>query len=158
MMWRILIVMMTVSGAAAFGTTTASAFGHLPCAGVQTWTGDEHRCANPRESFKDCPDCPEMVVVPAGSFTMGSPEAEPGREASEGPQHLVRISKPFAVGKLAVTRAEFSGFVAASGYVAEGGCHASTAVGWKRHPSRSWRSPGLAQDGEHPVANIRLCV
>ena len=31
--------------------------------------------------FKDCPDCPEMVIVPAGSFTMGSPDSEPERQA-----------------------------------------------------------------------------
>ena len=48
------------------------------------------------ESFKDCPDCPEMVLVPAGSFTMGSPESEPKRSSSEGPQHKVTIGKPFA--------------------------------------------------------------
>ena len=49
------------------------------------------------------PGCPEMVVVPAGSFAMGSPESEPQRESYEGPQHRVTIAKPFAVGKFAVT-------------------------------------------------------
>src|SRR5258706_6668759 len=45
-------------------------------------------------SFKDCPECPEMVVVPSGSFTMGSPESEPQRSESEG-EHRVTIPKPF---------------------------------------------------------------
>src|SRR5208283_396243 len=52
------------------------------------------------ESFKDCPDCPEMVVVPAESFTMGSPEGELERESwqegTESPQHEVTIGEPFA--------------------------------------------------------------
>ena len=44
-----------------------------------------------------------MVVVPAGSFTMGSPTGEAGRFEDEGPQRDVRIAKPFAVGKFQVT-------------------------------------------------------
>ncbi|MFM9848057.1 MAG: formylglycine-generating enzyme family protein [Hyphomicrobiaceae bacterium] len=95
-----------------------------------------------------------MVVVPAGSFVMGSPESEPERETSEGPQHMVRISEPFAVGRLAVTRAEFAAFVTDTGHKEEGGCHASTASGWKPEPHRSWRSPGLVQNDGHPV----VCV
>ena len=51
-----------------------------------------------RQTFRECPGCPEMVVVPAGSFLMGSPSDEPGRQANEGPQHSVVIAKPFAVG------------------------------------------------------------
>ena len=61
-----------------------------------------------QSSFKDCAnDCPEMVVIPAGSFTMGSPEAEPGRQLTEAPQHNVTIGKPFAVSKFQVTLAEW---------------------------------------------------
>ncbi len=67
------------------------------------------------ESFKDCPECPEMVVVPAGSFVMGSPETEPERRSAEGPQHKVTIVKPFAVGRFAVTFAEWDACVAGSG-------------------------------------------
>jgi hypothetical protein len=44
-----------------------------PCAGVETQVGNETRCLKPGDSFKDCPECPEMVVVPAASFMMGSP-------------------------------------------------------------------------------------
>lgn len=40
---------------------------------------------HPGQIFRDCPDCPEMVVIPAGSFTMGSPASEPGRYDTEGP-------------------------------------------------------------------------
>ena len=39
----------------------------------------------PGAVFRDCPECPEMVVVPAGSFMMGSPSSEKGREWDEGP-------------------------------------------------------------------------
>jgi formylglycine-generating enzyme required for sulfatase activity len=44
-----------------------------------------------------------MIVVPAGSFMMGSPPTEKGREAREGPQHTVMFSKSFAVSKYVVT-------------------------------------------------------
>jgi formylglycine-generating enzyme required for sulfatase activity len=43
------------------------------CDGIETSVGPERRCLKPGDSFKDCPKCPEMVVVPAGSFIMGSP-------------------------------------------------------------------------------------
>ena len=58
----------------------------------------------PLQSFRECAkDCPEMIVVPAGSFIMGSPEHEKGRFANEGPQRKVTISRPFAVSKFLVT-------------------------------------------------------
>jgi formylglycine-generating enzyme required for sulfatase activity len=73
----------------------------------------------PGRVFRDCPDCPEMVVVPAGSFTMGSPEIEDGRDTWlkqwESPQHLATIPKPFAVGKFEVTFGEWDACVAAGG-------------------------------------------
>jgi uncharacterized caspase-like protein len=66
-------------------------------------------------AFRDCPECPEMVVVPAGEFMMGSPEGEQSRNKDESPQHKVMIGKPFAVGKFEVTFAEWDACVAAGG-------------------------------------------
>lgn len=106
------------------------------------------------QSFRDCPDCPEMVVAPAGSFTMGSPADEPGRESPESPQHVVTIGKPFAVGRFAVTRDEFEAFVKDTGHKAEGGCVIWTGHELKQDSALSWRSPGFAQTGSHPV----VCV
>ena len=57
----------------------------------------------PLDIFKECPPCPEMIVVPAGEFIMGSPENEQGSEENERPQHTVIIAKPLAVGRFAVT-------------------------------------------------------
>src|SRR5262249_1680143 len=54
------------------------------------------------DSFRDCLKCPEMVVVPAGSFDMGSPAREADRYDDEGPQRPVTIERPFAVGKFEV--------------------------------------------------------
>jgi formylglycine-generating enzyme required for sulfatase activity len=55
------------------------------------------------EVLQDCDDCPEMVVIPAGSFLMGSPEGEASRSDDEGRQHRVAIGEPLAVGKYEVT-------------------------------------------------------
>ena len=77
--------------------------------------------------FRDCPECPEMVVVPAGSFLMGSPEEEAGRDPSEGPMHRVTIGEPFAVGVYEVTFAEWDACHA------DGGCsHRPDDQGWGR--------------------------
>ena len=65
--------------------------------------------------IQDCDECPEMVVVPAGSFRMGSPPSEEGRFDNEGPMRRVTISEPFAVGKYEVTFAEWDACVSAGG-------------------------------------------
>ena len=66
-------------------------------------------------TFKDCDICPEMVVIPAGSFMMGSPADEAMRAKNEGPQHQVNFAKPFAIGKFEVTFDEWDACVAADG-------------------------------------------
>ena len=73
----------------------------------------------PRTPFKDCDVCPEMVVVPAGSFVMGSPESEEGHSADERPQHRVTIGRPFAAGKYEVTVAEWNACIADAGCAGE---------------------------------------
>jgi Caspase domain/Sulfatase-modifying factor enzyme 1 len=74
-------------------------------------------CAlKPKDVFKECDKCPEMVAVAAGSFIMGSPPNEPGRFDDEGPQHQVNIGKSFAVGKFHVTVEQFATFAAETGY------------------------------------------
>jgi formylglycine-generating enzyme required for sulfatase activity len=77
----------------------------------------EERALRPGDRFRECDVCPEMVVVPAGSFTMGSPETEESRDASEGPQRRVTVARPFAVGRFEVTFAEWDACVAAGGCV-----------------------------------------
>ncbi|NWH08210.1 MAG: formylglycine-generating enzyme family protein [Alphaproteobacteria bacterium] len=86
----------------------------------------------PGAVFRDCTDCPEMVVIRAGSFTMGSPEGEEGRTNNEGPQRYVTIAKPFAVGRFEVTFAEWDACVA------DGGCNGYRPDdnGWGRRGAR----------------------
>ncbi len=55
------------------------------------------------QEFRDCPQCPVMVVVPAGKFLMGSTASEKGRFDNEGPQHEVIVSHPFAIAKFPAT-------------------------------------------------------
>ena len=71
------------------------------------------RALEPGNSFKECAkNCPEMVVVPAGQFVMGSSTNEKGRFRNEGPRHTVTIAKPFAVSKFEVTFDEWDACVA----------------------------------------------
>lgn len=75
----------------------------------------------PGTVFKDCKDCPEMVVLPAGSFVMGAPEDEVGRQPDEGPQHTVTFAKPFAISRYQVTAGELDAYIKASGTVIKNG-------------------------------------
>lgn len=107
------------------------------------------------QRFKDCAECPEMVLVPAGQFTMGSPAEEPEREAREDPVR-VTIAAPFAIGAFAVTRGEFAAFVVATGYQVDERCWYWTGTTWEERADRSWRAPGFEQDDRHPVTCVDL--
>ena len=80
------------------------------------------------QRFRDCAECPEMVVVPAGSVLMGSPDAEEGRDEDEGPLHRVTFAAPFAVGIYEVTFDEWNACVAGGGC----GDHRLDDEGWGR--------------------------
>jgi formylglycine-generating enzyme required for sulfatase activity len=94
------------------------------------------RALQPGDSFKECDNCPEMVVVPIGSFIMGSPETEIGRGRNEGPQHLVTFTYRFAVGRFSVTFDEWDACVT------DGGCNGYSP------PDQGWGR------GRRPVINV----
>ena len=74
------------------------------------------RALQPLKSFRECAkDCPEMIVVPAGGFMMGSPRTAQEHYDDEGPQHKVKIAKPFAVSKYDVTFADWDACVSVGG-------------------------------------------
>ena len=79
--------------------------------------------------FQECPECPIMVGLPAGSFVMGSPPQESGRFKNEGPQHLVSI-KAFALGKYVITSKEFLTFLKDTGYQ-PAACNATLDMRWQ---------------------------
>jgi formylglycine-generating enzyme required for sulfatase activity len=69
------------------------------------------------DRFVDMPgQTPSMVVVPTGSFQMGAPDGEAGREDAETPQHEVNVAKGFALSRTSITVGQFRDFVRASGY------------------------------------------
>jgi formylglycine-generating enzyme required for sulfatase activity len=77
---------------------------------VQPLLPNRERALKPKDTFSECSQCPEMLVVPAGSFTMGSNVSE-----NEKPPHRVTLRQPFAVGKFEVTFDEWDACVAHRG-------------------------------------------
>ena len=113
--------------------------------------------------LRDCPQCPELVVVPAGSILVGAPDDEQLREnipapmaATERPQHPVTIAKALAVGRYEVTRAQYAAFRRAVPGDGQSGCEVFDVATrrWSLRADRSWRDPGFDQDDRHPV----VCV
>jgi formylglycine-generating enzyme required for sulfatase activity len=112
----------------------------------------DEQALKPAASFRECERCPEMVVVPAGSFMMGSPDNEKGRNSWEGPQRVVTVARPFAVGRYEVTVDQFAEFVRETGYDAGSTCWTFENGIFDGRAGRSWRNPGYAQTGAHPAA------
>ena len=99
--------------------------------------------AKPGSVFKDCPTCPELVVIPPGSFTQGRDRndvAEPVRY--EGPPHAVKIGYSFAAGKTEVTTAQYGDFIRESGYQPSPGCRLWNDR-WLNDAKSDWRGDGL---------------
>ena len=118
-----------------------------------------------RDALKDGGEGPQMVVLPTGSFRMGSPSGEAGRYSDEGPVRRVMIGSRIAMGRYEVTVGEFRRFVTASGYRTEAerntggkkGCRTlenTTRNTWDWTPGRSWL------DLEYPVKEDQpvVCV
>jgi formylglycine-generating enzyme required for sulfatase activity len=112
--------------------------------------------------FRDCRACPEMVVLLAGSFTMGSSAEEKSWAASHGgsmyavadeaPQHQVSLPS-FALGKYDVTRGEYAAFARETGYPAGDGCGRAISK-YEKDPKSTWENPGFKQIDRDPV----VCV
>lgn len=105
-------------------------------------------------AFRDCTECPEMLMMPVGSFVMGSPFNESRREADEGPQRTVKIAQRFALGRYEVTVDEFAAFVRETSYAAAGGCYVWNGSQWLQKASTDWKNPGYAQTGASPVTCV----
>ncbi|HRX62977.1 MAG TPA: formylglycine-generating enzyme family protein [Candidatus Competibacter sp.] len=103
---------------------------------------------------------PEMIVIEAGRFVMGSPSNEAGRLEREGPQREIVVVHPFTIARCETTVAEFRTFVVATGYVTQAeageGCTVLNEAGTDSEQRKdwNWRDPGFPQTDAHPV----VCV
>lgn len=139
--------------------TVGAAIAFIVLMGGDTWAQTAAR------NFRDCADCPEMVALPSGTFTMGVPRGEEEREGVPAdlrgrsePQRRVTIAAGLAMSRSAVTVGEFAAFVSATGHSPGSGCWAFVNTGatyeYVENPSLDWRNPGFAQKDDHPV----VCV
>ncbi len=117
----------------------------------------------------------KLVLIPSGSFLMGSPESaeqisksfpaynrKPEEFADEFPRHEVRISRPFFLGKYEVTVGQFRKFVEEAHYKTE--AEADGTGGWGfnvekgtcegRRKKYNWQNTGFPQTDDHPVLNV----
>jgi len=102
--------------------------------------------------FHDCPSCPEMVIIPSGSFDMGSPSSERGRSSDEGPVHKVNVAA-FALGKTEITRGQFATFANKTKYNAGDKC--STLEGGKvGERNGDWRKLRYGQEDNYPIGCV----
>lgn len=106
-----------------------------------------------------------FVLVPPGTFLMGSPENEPGHNSGgyDEKQHQVTLTRPFYLCKHETTTGQFRRFVEATKYVTDieknGGGHAHDAKAvWMHRKGTEWRKPGFAGafelKDEHPVVHV----
>lgn len=100
--------------------------------------------------YRDCPTCPEMILIEKGSFQQGA--TGNSSNVDELPRHNVTISTSFAVSRFEISKAQFKAFVNASGY--NFGGDASCEKKLPDGNERNWLNPGFAQQDDHPV----VCV
>ncbi len=113
--------------------------------------GPAAAAAGPR-TFRECPDCPELVAIPAGRLVMGSPLGEHGRFDTEGPQHAVSVPA-FALGSTDVTVREYLAFLRDSGYQ-PAPCDHVLDLSWQSPGRGLAYAPGSAESPRQPAVCI----
>ncbi len=88
-----------------------------------------------------CTDCPVMLPIPGGAFSMGSDDSDKDASSDEKPKHEVKVAS-FKLGKNEVTKGQYAAFVKDTGYASGTGC--------------DWNNPGFEQDDNHPVVCVSL--
>ena len=124
--------------------------------------GDDTRKDSGSQTFQDCNDCPEMVWLKADSFLMGTAEQDrlidprTGKPATnDGPQHNVKLSNDFALGRYEVTVAQFAAFIGATGHETVDRCmEFSKPESFEIRQDINWGSTGFNQAPDQPV----VCV
>lgn len=101
----------------------------------------------------------DMTLVQPGSYVQGSPAIEAGREADEGPQRRVTITRPFYMAKFPVTHGQFARFVEATRFRTEAETGPSGGFGvvdgkLVQQKQFTWRNPGFTQTDDHPVVIV----
>jgi formylglycine-generating enzyme required for sulfatase activity len=110
---------------------------------------------------RDCDVCPELIVVDAGTFQMGSAESDSDLVEDEGPRTMRRVES-VAISRREITSGEFKKFIAETGHLPS--AMAGSAASWCGAPeakgritksrTRNHAAPGFTQDESHPV----VCV
>lgn len=109
-----------------------------------------------RHAARDCQYCPEMVVIPAGTAIVGASADDRFRNPDELPERRVSIRESFAVGRYEITRDQYEAFVRATNRPAGGDCLTDRGKrgDWQIDANTTFRDPGFAQAGDHPVACV----
>jgi len=109
-----------------------------------------------REVKRDCEHCPEMVVIPPGTAIVGASAGDRFRNPDELPERRVLIREPFAVSRYEITRDQYEAFVRATNRPVGGGCLTDRVKrgDWQPDAATTFRDPGFAQAGDHPVACV----
>jgi formylglycine-generating enzyme required for sulfatase activity len=111
----------------------------------------------PKDVFRECVNCPEMVVVPSGEVLIGSNASDIDSglaAANEAPQHRAVVKQPIAVGRFEITRDQYAAFVQSAGYKPSDRCYTFENNLPQERTGRSFLNPGFVQDGNHPA----VCV
>lgn len=106
----------------------------------------------PGQVFTECPACPEMVVIPPGSFKQGFDGGLDQRY--EGPRRDITIEYRFAIGRYEVTQAQYRAFIDASGYEPSPGCFMWDGASAPFLDVHGWADPGYGRPpaDQEPVA------